>query len=309
MKPLFKLIAVACCLVAAPFSHAQEAISGEELFKQFGVDLDSVEITVETVASGIHVLYGAGGNIVASVGSQGVLIVDDQFEKLVPKVKAAINDLGGGEIDFVVNTHWHFDHADGNPELAEDGSWIVSQENSRRLMQQQHLINLVSTVVDQPPYPDESLPVITFDDRMQFHFNGEEIDLVHFGPAHTTGDAAVFFHASNVIHMGDVYNAGYPFIDVGNGGDLDGVISFCQSVLEMINQDTIVVPGHGRVGNYASFKEYISMLITIRQRVADLIADGASLEQVIAAKPTAEWDETRGDPTRLLDRAYASLKP
>ena len=143
---------------------------------------------------------------------------------------------------------------------------------------------------------------------MQFHFNGEQIDLLHFGPAHTTGDAAVMFRGRNAVHMGDVFNnAGYPFIDADNGGDLDGIIRFCEAVLDEIREDTVVIPGHGPIANYSELQEYVLMLRTIRERLAALIASGATLDQVIAAKPTAEWDGVKGDPIRLLDRAFASL--
>jgi glyoxylase-like metal-dependent hydrolase (beta-lactamase superfamily II) len=143
---------------------------------------------------------------------------------------------------------------------------------------------------------------------MQMFFNGERIDLMHFSPAHTTGDAAVFFRGHNAVHMGDVFNnAGYPFIDADNGGDLDGMIEFCQAVLDELEPGAIVIPGHGPVAEYSSLERYVEMLIDVRGKIAALIADGASLEQVIAAQPTAAWDAEFGDPTRMIDRSYASL--
>jgi len=289
-------------------AHAQDAMSPEELNASRGVDFAAAEIRTETLAPGLHVLFGVGGNVVASIGDQGVLIVDDQYPAMVPKIRSAIRELGGGEADFVINTHWHFDHTGGNPLMAMAGSWFVSHANARRMMTERQLVNLTVAVVEQAPSPLEALPVITYDDRMQFHFNGEQIDLLHFGPAHTTGDAAVVFRGRNAVHMGDVFNnAGYPFIDADNGGDLDGVILFCEAVLKEIGQDTIVIPGHGPVGTYADMAEYVTMLRTIRERIAALIAGGATLEEVVAARPTAEWDAAKGDPMRLLDRAYASL--
>lgn len=289
--------------------NAQDAVSASEAAKRFGMDVDTIEVKIETVAPGRHVLFGAGGNVVASIGNQGVLIVDDQFPQMIPKIEAAIRELGGDDIDFVINTHWHFDHADGNTELGKGGSWIVSQSNSRQMMTVDQRINLVSMVVEQPPYPHEALPVITFDDRMRFHFNDEDVDLLHFGPAHTTGDTAVIFRGQNVVHMGDVFNmSGYPFIDADNGGDLNGVIRFCESVLKEINEDAIVVPGHGPVSGHADLVEYVEMLKTIRDRITAMIENGATLDEVIAAKPTAEWDEKKGDPASLLNRAFTSLK-
>jgi cyclase len=288
-------------------AQAQQTVSSRDAFEAFGFDVDNLEIRIEAVAPGLHVIFGAGGNILASIGEQGVLIVDDQVPELIPQIQASIHELGGGDIDFVINTHWHFDHADGNHILGKEGSWIISQANSREMLKDRHLINLVFLIVDQPAYPHEAMPVITFEDRMQLHFNGEQIDLLHFGPAHTTGDTAVLFRGSNVVHMGDVYNSRYPFIDADNGGDFDGAIRFCEQVLAEIDEETVVIPGHGSVGSYQDFAGYVSMLKTIRERMVALIAQGATLEEVIAAKPTAEWDEARGNPAGLIDRAYTSL--
>jgi glyoxylase-like metal-dependent hydrolase (beta-lactamase superfamily II) len=152
------------------------------------------------------------------------------------------------------------------------------------------------------------LPVLTYDDTMRFHFNGERIDLLHFGPAHTTGDTAVVFRGHRVVHMGDVFNnAGYPFIDADNGGSLSGVIEFCSRVLAEIDSTYTVVPGHGPVTDAQALADYVAMLTTIRDRMGALIASGATLEQVEAARPTSEWDERKGDSGSFLNRAYLSL--
>jgi len=303
-----RLLHASVLVLAGMTAEAQEVFTGEQYFENAGVDLTATEISTETVAPGLHVLFGAGGNLAVSIGAQGVLLVDDQFPALVPKIRHAIRELGGGTVDFVVNTHWHFDHSDGNPLFGADGSWIVAQANSRQMMTERQLINQIAFQIEQPASPPEALPVITFENGMQLHFNGEKIDILHFGPAHTTGDAAVIFRGRNVVHMGDVYNtAGYPFIDADNGGTLNGIILFCEAVLDEITNDTVVIPGHGAVGNYADLKDYTMMLRTIRDRMTALIADGASLDEIIAAEPTAEWDEVKGDPARLLNRAYAGM--
>ena len=226
----------------------------------------------------------------------------------MPRIKTAIEELGGGDVDFAINTHWHFDHTAGNATLGAEGTWLVSQLKSREMMLDNHLIDMVVRAYEQEASPPEALPVITYDEQMQFFFNDERIDLVHFGPAHTTGDTAVIFRSHNAVHMGDVYNnSGYPFIDAGNGGSLDGMIEFCKAVLAELDEDSVVIPGHGPVATYADMQAYVSMLETIRARIVALIDRGASLSDVIAAKPTAEWDEAKGDPERLLDRAYRSL--
>jgi cyclase len=270
--------------------------------------LRTTPITTQKIADDFYVLFGVGGNIIASIGANGVLIVDDQFPQMVPKYKATIGSLGGGAINFAINTHWHFDHADGNQTLGPEGTWLVAQENSRQMMMKNNKINLVSQVRDQPAYAETALPVLTYDQSMRFHFNGERIDLLHYGPAHTTGDTAVIFRGHNVVHLGDVYNnAGYPFIDADNGGSLSGVIEFCSKVLEQINENTVVVPGHGPVAAQRDLVEYVSMLSTIRDRMTALIRSGATQQQVVAARPTAEWDEAKGDPANFLNRAYLSL--
>ena len=289
---------------------AHEDVTIEAFNAAFGIDLETAEVTSETVAPGIHVLFGAGGNVLASIGDQGVFLVDSQFPQMVPRILEKVSELGGNEINFMVNTHWHFDHADGNSLLAQMGVIIVSQINSRRMMAGQHSIDMVGLIVSQPPYPKGALPVITYTDQMQVHFNNERIDLMHFGPAHTTGDTAVLFRGSNVVHMGDVTNPGYPFIDAGNGGDLDGMILFNKKVLNELNEDSIVVPGHGSVMSYADMAAYTLMLETVRDRINRLIDAGMSLEQVLAAKPTAEFDAKYGlwgGPERLINRAYMSL--
>jgi cyclase len=294
-------------LPVASVVTAHEYMSFDELTTALGIDLVNTEIRTETVGQGLHVLFGAGGNVMASIGDQGVLLVDSQFAEMIPRINDAVASLGGGEIDFTINTHWYFDHASGNPLLGRQGSWLVSQRNSRRMMAGNHVIDLVSLSYEQPASEDEALPVITYDDQMQFHFNGETIDLYHFGPAHTTGDTAVFFRNSNVVHMGDVFNARYPFIDAGNGGDIDGVIHFCNEMLARLDTDSVVVPGHGPVLAYQDLAAFIDMLEVVRERISTMIDAGMSLEEVIAAAPTAEFDDKYGDPVRLIDRAYLSL--
>lgn len=288
-------------------TYGHEYLNLEQLGQAFNWDFENAQVRAEAVAPGIHVLFGVGGNVIASIGAQGVLMVDSQFPQMIPRLTAKIAELGGEKIDFTINTHWHFDHADGNPLLGRDGTWMVSQINSRRMMAGAHPIDLVSVAYEQPAYPKEAWPVITFSDQMQFHFNDEKIDLLHFGPAHTTGDTAVIFNSSNVVHMGDVFNSSYPFIDAGNGGDINGMILFCERVLERLNNDSIVVPGHGPVQGYADLADYIVMLKTVRDRINTQIHAGKSLDDVIATKPTAEFDTKYGDPLRLIDRAYKSL--
>ncbi|MFP6656413.1 MAG: MBL fold metallo-hydrolase, partial [Myxococcota bacterium] len=247
-----------------------------------------------------------------SIGKNGTLIVDDQFPELMPRIEAAIAKVGGEGVDFAINTHWHFDHADGNLAFGPAGTWLVSQSHSREKMAVANTINMGIAKFRQPAYPPEALPVITFDDRMSFHWNGERIDLFHAGPAHTAGDAAVFFRGQNAVHMGDVFNnAGYPFIDADQGGDIDGMIAFCKAVVSELAPDAIVIPGHGPVTDTDTLKRYIGMLETVRERIHGMIVAGLSVEEVIAKKPTVDFDPIFGDVALSLgfiDRVYVSLQ-
>ena len=310
MHRLTSAVILSLVLLPSPLLAQEPNPALDRLLAEFGWDMSTTPIKTETLADGFHVLFGIGGNIGVSIGEDGVLVVDDQFPGMIPKVNAAIEALGGGAIDFAINTHWHFDHAEGNLALGPAGTYIVAQSHSGEMMRSGGSINLVRSRYEQQPYPADALPTITYDDRMQFHFNGGRIDLVHSGPAHTAGDTAVIFRKHNAVHLGDVFNAGYPFIDADSGGSIDGMIAFCQAVLDELEPGAIVIPGHGPVSDDAGLRAYIEMLKTVRGRVAALIADGKTLEEAVAAKPTAEFDETYGaeaDSLGFVDRVYTSL--
>jgi glyoxylase-like metal-dependent hydrolase (beta-lactamase superfamily II) len=288
-----------------------DAMNLGQVAHAFGWNFEEAEIQTEKVAEGLYVLFGVGGNIAASIGDDGVLIVDDQFPQVMDKVQAAISKVGGGAVDYAVNTHWHFDHAEGNNALGPKGTKIVAHANARVDMAKGGLINMGIAKYRQQPYPEKALPVLTYDHGMQIHFNGGEIDLKNFASAHTNGDTAVFFKKQNAVHLGDVFNnAGYPFIDVGSGGSIDGMIKFCEDTLKHINENTIVIPGHGPVTNTATLKKYISMLKTVRARVAKLIEEGKTLQEIKDAKPTEDFDKVYGPETRSLgfiNRVFTSL--
>ena len=311
------MMAVAALSVFSVFStHAQAhdapavppAGDLNTLLGKFGWNFDKTSITKQKITDDLYVLFGIGGNIAVNIGKDGVLIVDDQFPAMMPKIKGAIRELGGKGVNFAVTTHWHFDHAEGNLVLGPEGTWLVAQENSREMMKTDQIINLVGLAYSQKAYPESAWPDITFKDSMQFHVNGQTIDLMHFSAAHTTGDTAVFFRGSNAVHLGDVYNnSGYPFIDAGNGGTLDGVIKFSSETLAQIDNKTVVIPGHGPLADYEKLKGYIAMLVTIRGRLVKLIEEGKTLDEVYAAKPTADYDAVMGDSTNFINRAYLSL--
>lgn len=287
---------------------APKAMTVPEGVAAFGWDFESADVAVEDLGNGLYVLFGIGGNIVASIGADGTFIVDDQFEGMIPKVIKTIGGLGGDDIDFAVTTHWHFDHAEGNLALGPSGTWLVAQENSREMMKDDHVVNMVGLAVMQEAYPPSAWPDITFDSSMRFHINDQTVELMHFGPAHTTGDTAVYFREANVLHMGDVFNnTGYPFIDADNGGTLDGLIAFCEGVLTVIDDKTIVVPGHGATASTADFARYTRDLGIIRDRLVVHIKNGLDLNDIIAAQPTSDFDDRYGDNSMFINRAVKSL--
>ena len=277
----------------------------------FGWDFDEAEITIESISENIHVLFGLGGNILVSTGEDGVLLVDDQMPELKYKILRSLRKIGGKSVDYIINTHWHFDHAEGNLAFGPDGAKIVAHENSRKMMLNPKPINLSFIVYPQQPYPLNAVPQITYQDTMKLHLNGDQIELYHFGHAHTTGDTAIYLRNSNVLHMGDVFNmTGPPFIDAGNGGSIDGIIHFCEEILKVVNDETVVVPGHGPISTTEDLQTYIDMLIVVRDRIQGQILEGKSLQEIIESDPTKEWRDKFGDGpfiVGVIDRAYAGM--
>lgn len=312
MKHLALLLSASLLISASVRADNHEAVlTLDELTDAFGWDMANMEVTSEKVADGLYVLFGAGGNIAVSIGADGVLIVDDQFPAMMDKIEAEIGRLGGDGVDYAINTHWHFDHAEGNNTLGPKGTTIVAHAKARDDMARGGMVNLVIAKYNQQPYPMEALPSITYTDSMSLHYNGGPVSLLHFAPAHTTGDSAIYFEGVNAVHLGDVFNnSGYPFIDVDSGGSIDGMIKFCKQTLAAIKPDTIVIPGHGPVTDTAALQRYIYMLETMRERVANMIEDGMSLEEVMAANPTGKFDEVYGPESASLgfvNRVYTSL--
>jgi len=271
-------------------------------------------VTTEQIKPGLHILRGAGGgqaagNVLALLAPEGVLVIDTGYPQYVPMYREALAKVNGGAVTLAINTHWHDDHSEGNKQFGPAGALIVAHTNAREMLMHDNKINVVRTILDQAAFPPAALPVVTFDDRIELYFGNERLELVHASPAHTASDVAVILRTSNVVHTGDVFlPAAYPFADVDNGGSFDGVITFCRDILARIDRDTVIVPGHGRTATYADLASYIDMLVAVRGRVAALVASGATLQQVVAAQPTKEFDEKYGNPTTyFLDRAYKSL--
>ena len=295
--------------------HEKEEINYKEgqkaVIDAFGWDMKNPTISTERITDNLHVLFGNGGNILVSTGDDGVLLVDDQMPEAKNVILRAIRKLGGRSVDYIINTHWHFDHAEGNNVFGPSGAQIIAQENSRYMMLNPQPINLSFIVYPQQPYPLEAVPEITYKNSMNLHLNGDRIELYHFGHAHTTGDSAVYLRDSNVLHMGDVFNmSGPPFIDADNGGSIDGIIQFCEEVLKVVNDETIVVPGHGPISTTQDIQTYIDMLIVVRDRIRSQIDEGKNLEEIMASDPSKEWRDKFGEGPFIqgvVDRAYAGM--
>ena len=268
------------------------------------------EVRTVAVASGVYMLMGNGGNIGLSIGPDATFIVDDQYAPMVPNIVAAIQKLTDKPVRFVVNTHWHGDHMGGNEAFGKAGSLIVAHDNVRRRLTSEQLIEFFNTKV--PPSPKDALPVVTFSDTVTFHINNDELVAFHVAAAHTDGDVIVYWKRANVIHMGDTFFAsGYPFIDLGTGGTINGIIAAADHALAIANDNTKIIPGHGELATTAQLREYRQAMSTIRDRIRTQIAANKTLPQVIAAKPTADFDEKYGKsyikPEQFVEFVYRSL--
>jgi cyclase len=256
-------------------------------------DFSQVTIKTESLAAGVHMLAGAGGNIGLSVGDDAAFIVDDQFAPLTEKIVAAIKALTDKPVKFVINTHWHGDHTGGNENFGKAGAVIVAHDNVRKRLSTEQFNEFFKRTM--PPAPKDALPIVTFSESATLHLNGDEVRMVHVAPAHTDGDSIVHFTKANVLHMGDLYfNGSYPFIDVSSGGDVNGIVAAADQALAIANESTKIIPGHGPLGTKSTLKQYRDVVATVRDRVAALIKEGKTLADVQAARPSKEFDAIWG---------------
>ncbi len=285
-------------LLAAPVAPAQ-------------ADFSKVEIKSVELAPGLYSLFGLGGNMALLTGPDGAVLVDDQFAQLAPKIRAAIALLTERPVRFVIDTHWHFDHTGGNEAFGGTGSIIVAHENTLKRLSTRQLVDVYN--VETLPSPHAALPVVTFAEDLQLHLNGQDIDAVHVKNAHTDTDVLLFFKQANVIHTGDTFlNGTYPFIDMGSGGSIDGILAACTLSLARSDARTQIIPGHGPMAKRPDLQSWCDMLVTIRTRVVSAIRAGQTLQQVLAAKPTAEFNDrfAKGAMTSdvWVQRLYMDLR-
>jgi glyoxylase-like metal-dependent hydrolase (beta-lactamase superfamily II) len=256
-----------------------------------GRDMSQVQIRAHPVANGIYYLEGQGGNIGLSVGQDGVVMIDDQFAPLTDRIVAAIRQINSGEIRFVINTHVHGDHTGGNENLGRMGILILARDAVR--------VRLAATA----NIPAVALPVLTFSEPISVHLNGGTLRTIPVAPAHTDGDAYIHFVEADVLHMGDVFRTvGYPYIDLANGGTLQGTLDALAVAIGMAGPNTKIIPGHGTVATRADVMAFRDMILDVQTRVAALVAQGRNADQVIAARPAASYEATRGTDQTSLER-------
>jgi glyoxylase-like metal-dependent hydrolase (beta-lactamase superfamily II) len=294
---LKKLFIIISCLVATS-AFAQQ-------------DFSKVQIKTIPVARGVYMLVGSGGNIGLSVGQDGAFLIDDQYAPLTDKILKAISAVTDKPVHFLVNTHWHYDHTGGNENIGKGDTIIVAHENVRKRLAKGQFMKVFNANI--PPSPPKALPVITFDDSVTFHWNDETLEVVHARSAHTDGDAVIYFKSTNVVHVGDLFfNGIYPFIDGESGGSMEGVIAGVGEVLDRIDDNTKVIPGHGPLGNKTDLKAYRDMLAGVHERMTKLIKAGKHIDEIVAAKPTADYDAKWGGgflkPDQWVQIVYSAMQ-
>ncbi len=275
-------------------------------------DFSKVEIKVTKVSGNIYMLEGAGGNIAASVGDDGIVIVDDQFAPLAVKIQAALKGITDKPVRFIINTHYHGDHSGGNEPFSNAGSTVIAQDNVRKRLESGGTAgNGGSIRMENKPASKAALPVITFENDVTVHLNGEDIRALHFPAGHTDGDAIIFFPRNNVVHMGDDFvRYGFPFIDVTSGGSVQGMIAAMEKSITMLPADVKVIPGHGALSNLDDVRAFVKMLKETSAVVQKAIDRKQTLEQMKQAKILAPWQNFSGEfvnTDAFIETLYNSL--
>lgn len=276
-------------------------------------DFSKVQIKITKVAGNVYLLQGAGGNIAASVGDDGILLVDTEYAPLGEKILAALDSVAPGKkVRYVINTHYHGDHTNGNVFFGSRGAVIIAQENLRkRLAEGSEGGTGGAMKMQSPPQPAAALPVITYQNEMSIYFNGEQIRIMHFPAAHTDGDSVVYFTKSNVVHMGDIFvRYGLPFSDIRAGGSIQGMIAACDKVAETLPAEVKVIPGHGELATMDDVRDYTKMLNDTMAVARKALAEHKTLEQMKQENILAPWaDKAQGfvKADTFIEELYYSL--
>jgi len=275
---------------------------------QAQTDFSKVQIKATKVAGNVYMLEGSGGNIGVSVGDDGLLIVDDQFAPLADKIRAALKGIADKKLRFILNTHWHGDHTGGNEAFGPEAP-VIAHDNVRKRMAVEQKSEVFKRTT--PASPKEALPVITFNQNLTVHFNGEEIRAIHFPQGHTDGDSVIFFAGSNVVHLGDDFFAGrFPFVDLESGGSVEGLTKNIGEIITKIPAGAKLIPGHGPLSGIEDLMNYHNMLVTTSDIVRAKIKAGKTLEQIKSEGLPEEWKPwgTGFIPTdRWVETIYRSL--
>ena len=265
-------------------------------------DFSKVEMKTTDLGDNVYMIEGQGGNITVAVAKDGIIMVDGEFAPLHDKIKAAISTVSNQPIKYLINTHFHGDHTGGNEPFAKDGATVVSEINVKNRLAAGTTNGLTGAKV--PPAAPDALPAKTYTGRYQIRLNGRVADLKHIANAHTDGDTYVWFKTANVLSTGDTFTNGrYPNIDFANGGNIKGMIAATDAYLKLTNAKSRIVPGHGPLADKAALMEYRTMLVTARDRMAKLVKDGKSEDDVVAAKPFADLD-AKWAPTELASKNF-----
>jgi cyclase len=297
-----QMLRVTCfCIAAASTSLAPAQDS----------DFSKAGIKVTKVAGSVYVVEGPVSNIGVSAGTDGIVMVDDGVQPMVSLARSALKSISGKPIRYVINTHDHADHTGGNADFQKDAV-IIAHENVRKRLESGGTSGSGGVLkFDTPPAPKEALPILTFDQSVTLHLNGEDIRVVHFPAAHTIGDSVVFFAKANVVDAGDIFtNGAFPFIDELAGGSVDGVIAACEKLIAQSAATVKVIPGHGPVSTLDDVRSYVAMLKATRETVAKQIKAGKTLEQIKAAKVLEPWKKLSGsfvDTNGFIDILYQDL--
>ena len=293
-------LAVVATMVLFPFGAMAQQQS--QAPSPAGVDFSKVEIKTTNLGDGIYMLEGEGGNITVAVAKDGIVMVDSEYAALHDKVKAAISAVSNRPIKFLIDTHFHEDHSGGNEAFAKDGAAVIAEAHVKTRLVAGTTNGL--TGVKTPPAPAGALPTKTYTGQFKIRMLGRVADLTHIANAHTDGDTYVWFKTANVLATGDTFTNGrYPNIDFANGGNIRGMIVASDALLKLVDARTRIVPGHGAVADKAALANYRAMLMTARDRMAKLVKDGKSEEDVLAEKPFADLD-AKWAPTELASRNF-----